>query len=67
MDDILILGMEVFSKISFKYLGKFGFGQVFVFGIHHAAKFIPVKTISFTHCFSNCCISCITSFTSLFL
>jgi hypothetical protein len=67
IEEILILGIVVLSSICCKYFGKCGFGQVFVFGTHQAARFIQVKTTSFTHFFSNSLISSITSCTSLFL
>jgi hypothetical protein len=53
--------MLVLSKIYCKFLEKCGFGQVVVFGIHQAARFIHVKTTSFTHCSSSCLISFTTS------
>jgi len=59
--DILILGIDVFSNIcSNKSLNLDSLGFLVLLD-HHAARLIPVKTISFHHDSSNCFISLIIS------
>jgi len=57
IEEIFILGIEVFSKICSIQFAKFLFGKVFVFIAQYAAKFIQVITISFHQFFSKSKIS----------